>query len=363
MPDINIGQLSEAINNKMDRDLNNRSDDSGLRKLVESYVNGAYWYKVFDEIQTDGSIKKWILFDCPQYTYERTVDCIYWIGQFDKNTCKFIADNDEPQLFDLGDGIYTGQTGFCYLTEEDIANGKTRYEDGRTVIIALAQGKSAGTDQNITAGWAHNLAMPVDVYLDTDGKTVLREPIPELASAYTSTLFEYNGVEASTDTINNLISNIRSDSAEIKFKAKLSPSSDNFKSGLYVRYNNHEIGGLTERTAITFNNSGVYVNRKESTFLTYPKISDTHTYVTDEKEFDITILLDRSLLEVYVNNKITITTRIYPKYGDSDYFHFFDEFGGMTLSDISIKEFGSVYFEQTTPSYYGNNGNMGDLVG
>ena len=32
---INYGELSEAINDKMDRDLNNRSDDSGLRKLVE----------------------------------------------------------------------------------------------------------------------------------------------------------------------------------------------------------------------------------------------------------------------------------------------------------------------------------------
>lgn len=59
MSDINIGALSEAINDKMDRDLNNRSDDSGLRKLVESYVNGTEWYKVFDEIQSDGTVKQW----------------------------------------------------------------------------------------------------------------------------------------------------------------------------------------------------------------------------------------------------------------------------------------------------------------
>ena len=59
MSDINIGALSEAINDKMDRDLNNRSDDSGLRKLVESYINGASWYKIFDEIQSDGTVKKW----------------------------------------------------------------------------------------------------------------------------------------------------------------------------------------------------------------------------------------------------------------------------------------------------------------
>lgn len=67
MSDINIGALSEAINDKMDRDLNNRSTDSGLRKLVESYVNGTSWYKIFDEIQSDGTVKKW----CEQgNTYE-----------------------------------------------------------------------------------------------------------------------------------------------------------------------------------------------------------------------------------------------------------------------------------------------------
>lgn len=59
MPDIDIGQLSEVINDKMDRDLNNRSTDSGLRRLIESYHNGTEWYKVFEEIQSDGTAKYW----------------------------------------------------------------------------------------------------------------------------------------------------------------------------------------------------------------------------------------------------------------------------------------------------------------
>lgn len=59
MPDIDVGQLSEAINDKMDRDLNNRSTDSGLRRLIESYHNGTEWYKVFEEIQSDGTAKYW----------------------------------------------------------------------------------------------------------------------------------------------------------------------------------------------------------------------------------------------------------------------------------------------------------------
>ena len=59
MPDIDVDQIGEALNNKMDRDLNNRSTNSGLRKLIENYNNGSDWYKVYAEIQEDGTTKLW----------------------------------------------------------------------------------------------------------------------------------------------------------------------------------------------------------------------------------------------------------------------------------------------------------------
>ena len=61
-----------------------------------------------------------------------------------------------------------------------------------------------------------------------------------------------------------------------------------------------------------------------------------------------------------LNNKITFTTRIYPKYGDSDHLHFFDDGGGLKISDVTVKTLGSVYFDETTPSYYGNTGNLAE---
>lgn len=59
MSTINIGALSETINNKADRDLKNRSIDSGFRKLVDSYSDDADWYKIYAEIQNDGTVKYW----------------------------------------------------------------------------------------------------------------------------------------------------------------------------------------------------------------------------------------------------------------------------------------------------------------
>ena len=58
--DINISDVLEALNDKMDRDLRNRSVNSGLRILKETYNSDTEWYKVFTEIQSDGSTKDWL---------------------------------------------------------------------------------------------------------------------------------------------------------------------------------------------------------------------------------------------------------------------------------------------------------------
>lgn len=61
MTDINIGAITETLNNKGDRDLRNVSITSGLRRLVEVYNNGADWYKIYEEFDaTTGTyIGKW----------------------------------------------------------------------------------------------------------------------------------------------------------------------------------------------------------------------------------------------------------------------------------------------------------------
>ena len=330
----------------------------------EHPIQGAHWECVvmFPISSKDGKTKKWILFDCPQYTYEATVDCLYWIGNFDKKTCRFTPDRefgDEPRLFDLGSGFYTGQTGFCYLTDEDRANGKTRYEDGRTVIIALAQGKSAGTEQNLWSGWAHNLAMPVDVYLADDGVTVIREPIKELESALDETVYTGGNEYQTIDVVNEAIKDVRGDTLEIKFNAQfedeiVDPNTNAYdlNAGLYVRYNKNTVLGNTERTAIRFTKDDIYIDRSLSSLLSTVQRYDSNRYPTHEREFEVTMLLDRSLLEVYINGIVQFTTRIYPKYGNSDYLKFFEDKGSMKVSNLSIERFGSVYFDETTPAYY-----------
>ena len=310
----------------------------------------------------DGSVTKYIFMDSPQYTVQGyVVDTYYWIGTFNKDTCRFIPDDPKPRLFDYGKGIYTGQTGFCYLTDEEREAGITNYEDGHSVIISLAQGKSAGTDQNKTAGWAHNLAFPVEIYLADNLVDVIREPVEAVSTLYKETLFEYEGNGLSANELANKVRDIRSDMYEIKATFTLSPSSSDYNSGIYVRYNQPTENNITtERSAICFSSNGIYVDRLKSTLLDYVDTSDTWHLDMTRPEYDITLYVDRSQLEVYINDIATITTRIYPKYGDSDYISVFDNNGNILFKKFKITQMKGMLTDEVEPAYYGNVGNLAE---
>ena len=310
----------------------------------------------------DGSVTKYIFLDSPQYTVDGyVVDTYYWIGTFNKDTCRFIPDDPKPRLFDHGKGIYTGQTGFCYITDEERAAGVTNYEDGHSVIISLAQGKSAGTDQNKVAGWAHNLAFPVEIHLADNLRDVIRRPVEAVSTLYGETLYNYEGTGKTADELKGEISQIRSDMYEIKASFTMAPAGD-YSSGIYVRYNPTENIIGTERSAIKFTNNQIYVDRLQSTLLDYVDTSDTWRITSDCREFDVTIYVDRSQLEVYINDVATITTRIYPKYGDSDYISLFDDGGNLTFTKFKITQMKGCMKDEVVPAYYGNVGNLSEAI-
>ena len=314
----------------------------------------------------DGKTTKYILFDCPQYARGENapqVECYYWIGTFDKANCRFIADNDEPQLFDIGTATFTGQNGFTYLTDEERAAGKT-YEQGRTVIYSIAQGKDAGTTLNYYSGWAHNFAFPLELYLSADGKQVIRRPIREIESLYGATLYEYEGSGKTAAEINGEISNLRGDTVKIDLEFTIAPTAENYSAKLGVRYNPNESAEGTERTFIEFAGGRASIDRFQSTLRPGVNTQSLHSWqYGGERSFAVTVLLDRSMLEVYINDTVSGTVRIYPHYGDSDYFRLFDDNAGVTVTKFKITQMKSAYSADgsITPPYYGNTGYLGSV--
>lgn len=333
----------------------------------EYSVAGEHWECVvlLPVSTADGSLTKYVLFDCPQYARGENapqVECYYWIGNFDKTTCRFTPDSHEPRLFDIGTATFTGQNGYTFLTDAERAAGKT-YEDGRTVIYAIAQGKDAGTSLNYYSGWAHNFAFPLELSLSADGNEIIRKPIREIETLYGETLYEYSGDGKSAAEINAEIGDVRGDTVKIDMEFTLAPSSDGYTAKLGVRYNPYESLDGTERTFIDFSNGRVNIDRFTSTLRPGVITQSLHNYdYGATREFRVTVLLDRSMLEVYINDTVSGTVRIYPQYGDSDHFRLFDENAGMTVTKFKITQMKSAYSADgsITPPYYGNTGNLGD---
>lgn len=47
MPNINVGEITEALNDKMDRDAHNIENPSAV--VIETYSNGTNWYRVWSD--------------------------------------------------------------------------------------------------------------------------------------------------------------------------------------------------------------------------------------------------------------------------------------------------------------------------
>jgi len=325
---------------------------------------GAHWEcVVMLPISTkDGSQTKYIVFDCPQYTIDGfEVECYYWLGSFDKTACRFIPDDPKPKLFDMGRGVYTGQNGFCYLTEEDVAAGKS-YEQGRTILYAIAQGKDAGTAQNYYAGWAHNFAIPLELKLADNGTDIIRQPVSEIESLYGKTEYEYSGNGVSVADVNAAIGNLRGDMFRIDMEFEVEPKAAEYSCGMYVRYNPTENMYGTERTEIVFHQNGVNVERALSSLYDYVSKRPSHMWGRVARSYEVTVLLDRSMLEIYVDGIMSFTTRIYPKYGDSDYLRLFEKNASMTVKSMKVRRMKGAYQDEVTEAYYGNTGNLADLT-
>lgn len=89
----------------------------------------------------------------------------HWIGVWDAATRRFTPDHDEPREFD-GGGHLTGPSG-------------TVLDDGRAILWTIAQ-DTRSLAEFAASGWAHNAGLPLELGLHDDG-TLLVRPVGEVA--------------------------------------------------------------------------------------------------------------------------------------------------------------------------------------
>ncbi len=219
----------------------------------------------------------------------------YWIGVFDPASARFIPDSEAPRVFDLGEGHFSGPSG--------MVDPKT----GRTIVFSIAQGeRTAQIDWE--SGWAHNAGLPLELKLGADGDLRLA-PIAELASLRGSPLLDLHDVTPAAAAA--ALAKLNGDMLEIALELAAAPGV-NAKRGLVLR-----------KAPDGAEHTDLYVDAARQRF----EIDRDHTsldpdmrsYGVQGGAFDpagenlrLRVFLDRSMLEAYVNERKSLTSRVFP---------------------------------------------------
>jgi sucrose-6-phosphate hydrolase SacC (GH32 family) len=219
----------------------------------------------------------------------------YWIGVFDMATARFVPDSEAPRVFDLGEGHFSGPSGFV--------DPRT----GRTIVFSIAQGERSARD-DWASGWAHNAGLPVTLAIGPDDDLRLA-PIDELKSLRQDLLLDLADVTPAAAA--DRLAGVKGDLLEVELELAPAPGSG-ARRGLVVR-----------RTPDNAEHTDLVVDPARKRF----EIDRAHTTLDAQARsrgvqggaFDaggenlrLHVFLDRSMVEAYLNERKSITSRMYP---------------------------------------------------
>ena len=234
---------------------------------------------------------KWIFIISPAPASSADNNIYYWIGTFDKSTYRFNSDFTDPRRMDYGANVFTGPSGFV----DPIS--------GNTYIFSIMQSKRESGDL-ASSGWSHNIGLTRRIYFNTLTSDLGIDFI-NTQTITNQTYIERNNVDA--NALNTELSSFDLDMYKLEMTAQINSGEINVK----VRASS----SLDEYTLIYYkkNNSLFGVN----TLLNKNNASTTggdysYNLINSSTEINIVLYVDRSQIEVLINNQKTISARSYP---------------------------------------------------
>jgi sucrose-6-phosphate hydrolase SacC (GH32 family) len=254
----------------------------------------------------------------------------YWIGTFDKRACRFLPDHEKPREFDFGEH-FTGPSGFVT-------------PDGRSVLFSITQDRRS-EQQHAQAGWAHNAGMPVSVSLRPDG-TLGVEPIAEATGLRGKRLARIR--RTSVEEANRQLAGVLGDQLDIS--AVIDPG-DARTITLAVR----ACADGTEQTLLSYDTAEhrFWIDRSRSS-LDPDTRKGTHggTVALDGGHLRLRVLLDRAMLEAYVNGTHSITSRVYPTRKDATGVRLTAQGGTAHVLELDVWQMNGAYDTPLAPAAY-----------
>ena len=243
---------------------------------------------------------------------------VYWLGDYAQQ--RFMPDGP-PLRLDWGDVFY--------------APNSLRDPNGRWLMWGWIR-EARPRDQYAAAGWASCLTLPREISLDATGGLVVK-PAVELQQLRTAVL--YQGDAALHDNSRGSLDGIHGDRLEISLRVTAAQC-----AAVGMQFRRSRDGAQYTQLEYDYRTSSLRLTRDQSTD-TAGVTLDACEYALklgDDEPLNLTIFLDNSVIEIYANDRLTMTSRIYPSRADAQGLRLYAH-GGSAAAQTSIWRMGSIW--------------------
>lgn len=247
----------------------------------------------------------------------------YLLGDFDAKTGTFTPDQEEPQRYDVGP-----------VSQVLCPSGFYDTNTGRNLLITMSR-TGMEARERYDSGWSTVMTLIKEVSLSDSGELIVM-PIEEYNSLNKECLLNLENAAISVKEANALLENISGDM--LRIEVTLDPGSDR-EVGLFVKYD----AAGAEAVKILYNteNSQFQIDASKSSLDMRNNGAGGGTVELAGEEIQLTVFVDRAMVEAYLNGKNQVTAFGYNTSPDADGLKIFSSGNTAAIKSLRVYALGS----------------------
>ena len=233
----------------------------------------------------------------------------HWIGVWDADARRFTPDDPAPREFD-GGGHLTGPSG-------------TVLDDGRSILWTIAQDERSLAEFD-ASGWAHNAGFPLELGLHADGALMMRPVAEHRLLRERPLALDRSVTDAAdrTDASDRADATGRADATDRADAAAVLLRGRHFELELELDGAGFEIEVLcsadgSETTVLGVSGTEVWIDRSRSSRRAEHTEGRRGIRRPPSPRVHARLLVDGSMVELYVDDRVSLTSRAYPVSADA----------------------------------------------